>query len=264
MTEIAHWKLNDDLATDVVIDETGGSNGTLVDPGGTATTAFHTTTGKIDAALTFDGTDDYIDTNTTFQSTFKGSFTISMWVKPDDGKPPNVEILFGSDKGANDTISLTLMHAANGGKLEVTYEANGVQAVARTFLAVFENGAAADYVHIVVVCDETVGGPNGIIIYVDTVDRPLSASQDGNTAGITFADFVTDENLYLGALNDDGAMSDPYTGDIDNVIIFNTALSASQVAQLYRDGTVPFFRSRYSGNSAFRLLRRRFSPNSSF
>ena len=30
--------------------------------------------------LDFDGTDDYVDTGNSFQTTFNGSFTISLWV----------------------------------------------------------------------------------------------------------------------------------------------------------------------------------------
>ncbi len=55
-----------------------------------------------------------------------------------------------------------------------------------------------------------------------------------------------------------------FVGDLDNVMLFDSVLSATQMRSLHRDGAVPFFRSRYSGNSAFRLPRRRFSPNSSF
>ena len=34
----------------------------------------------------FDGTNDYIDTGQTFQSVFRGDYSISFWMKPDDGR----------------------------------------------------------------------------------------------------------------------------------------------------------------------------------
>jgi hypothetical protein len=60
-TLIAHYKMNDNLATDVIIDETGDHNGAVKDVGGTATSAFHSVVGKINLAQDFDGTDDYIE-----------------------------------------------------------------------------------------------------------------------------------------------------------------------------------------------------------
>ena len=37
----------------------------------------------------FDGTNDYIDTGQTFQSVFRGDYSISFWMKPDDGQVGN-------------------------------------------------------------------------------------------------------------------------------------------------------------------------------
>ncbi len=58
---IAHYKMNDNLATDVILDATGNHHGAVKDAGGTATSAFHSLTGKINLAQDFDGNDDYIE-----------------------------------------------------------------------------------------------------------------------------------------------------------------------------------------------------------
>ena len=82
MSIVAHWKLNDNLATDVVIDETGVNNGILTDAGGTATTAFHSVKGVIDRAQTFDGVDDLVavaDDNSLDVT----SITMAAWVNLD-------------------------------------------------------------------------------------------------------------------------------------------------------------------------------------
>ncbi len=97
-------------------------------------------------------------------------------------------------------------------------------------------------------------------VYVDAVEATLIPDTGFHmvtivdTAGLTLTDFRFGDSAAIGHFN----------GTMDNVMLFDNVLSASQIRTLYRDGVVPFFRSRYSGNSAFRLLRRRFSPNSSF
>ncbi|GAI12163.1 unnamed protein product, partial [marine sediment metagenome] len=82
---VAFYTFNDDTNSTVVIDTQGYSNGTFTDATGDPNTDAHATTGKINGALDFDGTDDYVDTGNTFESTFQDSFSISLWIKPDDG-----------------------------------------------------------------------------------------------------------------------------------------------------------------------------------
>ncbi len=247
----AHWKLNDNLATDVVIDETGNNNGTLSDAGGTATTAAHSVEGVVDRALSFDSVDDYVDTGNAFQSIWRNSFSISMWVRPDDGQPTSQEYFLGSNNALNqDRIYVSVLDS---GRIRALIESNNIVAFHDSSV-VFTDGQQ-DWHHIVFVgvADTTVG------VFVDGVDEGTT-----DASGLTFNDWTSGDELFLGANDSDGTANNHYAGKIDNVMIFDKALTTEQVRTLYRDGTVPFFRSRYSGNSAFRLLRRRFSPNSSF
>ena len=58
-------------------------------------------------SLNFDGTDDYVDTGNSFQTTFNGSFTISHWVKLDNGNPSPEIYVFGTENFSNeDWVSL--------------------------------------------------------------------------------------------------------------------------------------------------------------
>ncbi len=84
-TLIAHYKMNDNLATDVILDETGNHNGAVKDAGGTATSAFHSVAGKINLAQEFDGSDDYIEIpdHSDFTPALT-PFSIAVWVNADD------------------------------------------------------------------------------------------------------------------------------------------------------------------------------------
>ena len=63
-------------------------------------------------SLLLDGTGDYLNTGSTFQSTMQGSFSWSFWAKPDDGQPggSGAMVFVGTDNNADQDalyISLT-------------------------------------------------------------------------------------------------------------------------------------------------------------
>ena len=84
-----HYKLNDDAATTVIVDDTGTLNGVLY---GGKTTADMSEAGKLGTALRFDGAADYIDVVSAVDPT---AYTIACWVKLDD--TTNRSILYRAD-----------------------------------------------------------------------------------------------------------------------------------------------------------------------
>jgi len=93
---IAHYKLNDNLPTDVILDETGNYNGTVKDATGTATSTFHSVAGKIIRAQNFDGVDDYIDCG---DIGINGLSVLSMgcWIKTTELGPNHLILSAGKD-----------------------------------------------------------------------------------------------------------------------------------------------------------------------
>ena len=78
----AHYKMNDDAATPVVIDEIGNYNGTYKDGSGNINTDTGASVGKMKGALEFDG-DEYVDLGDDIDSLFAGKsiMSFSAWVK---------------------------------------------------------------------------------------------------------------------------------------------------------------------------------------
>ena len=70
---VSHWLMNDDLATTAVLDTTGVNDGVM-----NVNTDTKSVEGKINKALDFDGTDDYVDCGANVIPT--GDFTLSAWV----------------------------------------------------------------------------------------------------------------------------------------------------------------------------------------
>ena len=55
-------------------------------------------------SLSFDGTNDYVSVGSTFNSTFQGDHSISLWVKPADGQPSATNILSGYKNSSEEDI----------------------------------------------------------------------------------------------------------------------------------------------------------------
>lgn len=181
----------------------------------------------------FNGTDDYIDTGDTFQSMFRDSFSINMWVKQDDGRPPVSAYMFATldTAGANSDISLILQTT---GYLYSIYESEGNSVVTKSANAVFSNGQETWHL-ITLVADSTVGGVGGILFYLNGVSVALDAVNNGDTTGVNFAEYTNGYAPYIGARNSGGApvAGSYFAGLIDEVMLFNTALTAQQVRSIF-------------------------------
>ena len=176
------------------------------------------------------GNNEYIDTGSPHQSTFRGSCSIAMWVKPDDGQPVAGEYFYGTQVGgfAN---QVRLLRQTDG-KIACRYRSDGDNADAISNSAVFANGAAS-WTHIVCVMDSTVAGVGGVVIYVNGTVVALDAGNNGDTTAVTFADYTSTVNLFFGALNNNGVKTSQMAGAIDDLMIFNEAKSAADAKSLY-------------------------------
>jgi len=189
-----------------------GTNTTV----GTCTTSgawYDGATGKINSAMDFDGTDDYVGTSNNIfsQSTFTGGITMSAWVKP---ASISSSALMVSIEGvyylAIDSTTSKLAFEVAGGSVsgDSTTIAN-----------------AGTWVHVVGTYDGTNSRiyVNGVLentyaqtrYDIDTLNRPTTIGQQ-STGSYWF------------------------NGLIDDVRIYNYALTAKQVDSLYNNGTASF------------------------
>lgn len=181
------------------------------------------------AAIDFDGTDDYADTGDPFQSTFRDSFSISMWVKPDDGIPASAQYLFGV-LDTTDPNSAVRLFIDNSGKLNFIYQSEGNSGnTATTAAAVFANGAETWH-HIIVTIDKDTKKKK---IYFDGVSRTLDSTSDGGMTGVTMSSFTSVRNPYVGAYNSAGTAANFFAGAIVDVRLYSKTLSAEEVNLLY-------------------------------
>jgi len=236
-SRVAHYKMNDNAASSTVTNEEG-TNGTLED-GSDDYTSDHDVDGVTTAgfvrALEFDGSDDYVDTGQTFQSTFRGSFTLSVFVALDDGQDSDTQMIlcsFDPDQTGDNMVELFVSVA---GDVGAYYYADDNGGLALTDEVVFDNGATG-WTHLAAVFrdENESAGAKTITLYVNGEAVDLDASYDGDLDSATdFDDFTTTDNLYMAAYWDDGFTTSLLDGRMDNVEVYGYALEAEEVKALY-------------------------------
>ena len=175
-------------------------------------------------SLNFDGPGEYIDTGVPLQDTFRNSFTVSYWVKPDDGNPASAISIFGTINSADEEGVRS--NISTDGKIDFFYESNNVNAEAITSSAVFSDGATA-WTHVALVADS---GAN-LLIYINGNSVVITV---GSLAGITMSDWTSSDDVFIGATDDAETAVSHFVGDIDEVRIWSVTRSAASIKADYK------------------------------
>jgi hypothetical protein len=239
---VGWWKM-DECQGSTIHDSSGfGNNGTWSGAaGGTQTTVgtcasstpagawYNGRTGKRNASLNFDGTDDYIDVATSTVYQFNtNSFALSAWVKTSSAGG----YIINRYDYPNGTDSYYYLYLSSGKPYFAVRESIAAGShSASVYSATSINNNA--WHHVVGVRDAST---NTIYIYVDGV---LKGSVDSSAVG----DVVNTGQLNIGA-NCTRAYyygcESYFTGQIDDVQIFKYALTPIQIKNLYSGGAVRF------------------------
>ena len=181
-----------------------------------------------DYSVAFDGAGDYIDLGDGFQSTFRGSFSVSWWVNFDDATPGSTNnFMFGTRTDSNNQIYAGLTSAPN---WVFFTEMNGVTGPSVNVSSGLSGNSATGWIH-VVVTQKNNGGSN----------KPTKIMYINGSA------IATTQNVYIGALNVEGTMNSPITGKMNDFAIWNTDLDADAVTAIYNSGS-PTDLTENSGN----------------
>ena len=225
---VAHWKMNDNAATTTVIDSRNTNTGTFSDAGGDPSTAAHTTAGKTNSALTFDGTDDFVAVSDS-ASLDVTTITISAWINRDSGwaLAGYVVAKMEDDSGgaAAEKQSYSVQIRTDG-KISFTASLDGSGNLATTTSATLVPVSVWNHIAVTYNIDGTRK------IYANGVSVSHSGSGGSGALNIGTA------RLVIGARHDvsSGSPKQFFKGNIDNVMIFNRALSSSDIKTLYNAG----------------------------
>jgi hypothetical protein len=211
------------MAGNVAYDRSGqGNNGTL-------TNGPKPTIGKIGQALNFDGSDDYIklSDNSPLSTVGDASFTLSAWVKGSNSTKAQQWIIARDNRSAQGgedrrIISLALTHdSINEARFSIF---DGLALTEALSTAGYTDG---NWHHLVGIRNTQT---DSVYLYVDGV--LISSADDVTTASINTAGHP----FYISEINDVDGLDAFVDGQIDDVRIYNRALSADEIKRLYKIG----------------------------
>lgn len=220
---IAHYKMNDNTTSTIIIDSQEYSDGDAQQN----TEDLHTT-GKIGGALASNGSSDYIDCNDTFESVFQSDYSIGFWVKPTDGRPDSQEVFCGTFDVAIENGIEIIIHSV--GLIGYSGASNNVSFSSFSSAAVFSDGQQ-DWHYILLVVKQTSATDTTVYLYFDG-----ELVREKLHSGVILEDYVNPANFYIGAFNAGGSPMSFFDGPLDNVMLFNKALSQTEIDFLYYNG----------------------------
>lgn len=187
-------------------------------------------------SIAFDGDNDYLDLEATFQSTFRDSFSISFWCKLTDGQPSSSQRFLGSTNASGEDI--IYLECTTNGKISFVVEANNDLGAFTSAPVVFGNGDTG-WKHVVMTLTHSGSGNATAALFVDGDPVTLTVA-GGGVLTVTEANvqaFTTDQNLYIGGHNANGSLSVPMAGNINDFAIWEEALDGDAVTAIYNSGS---------------------------
>lgn len=162
-------------------------------------------------AFSFDGTDDYIDSNTP--TTGLTDFTISVWAKSDD--ITQTKKVVGNYDGTGAYVFIG--HHGSFGWVFESRDSNSI-----TVSGITSNSRDTDWHHLVLVRDST---NNFMRLYVDNV--LVQDETDTRTGNLESNDWI------IGSFTDS---SDFFAGDEEQFIYYDRPLTTSEISELWNSG----------------------------
>ncbi len=217
---IAHWKFDEGSGT-TAYDSAGDNNGTIY--------GAQWTTGQIDGALEFDGVDDYVDVGDPVDESLDfgadDSFTLLAWIKSDKAKRYSAIVDKRRSTGTGGVFKEGYNLGVHLGVIEF-----GVEDVSGNRTSILHSGATVlnddTWHHVVAVRDTQTGE---LRAYVNGfADAP--AVTDSTTATL-----ATSKSFQIGRRDTTahGSNLNYFGGKIDDVRVYDRALSAEEVQELY-------------------------------
>lgn len=221
---VGWWKLDDGTGTSAADSSGTGNTGTL-------TNGPTWTGGMNNGSVSFDGTNDFIDISneSNFDFEYTHPFSISAWVYRTSmtGEDAIVAKQGPATQHAGYFFELTPSSNCFAG-CAVFGIASDTNASLQSYIFSY-NGATPlnTWLHMVATYNGN-GLMSGVHIYVNGVDQ---TDQAGPYNGLGANSILNNTDVHIGVV--DAALNDPFHGNIDDVRIYNRALSATEVSNLY-------------------------------
>ncbi len=212
------WKLDDSSGT-AAYDSAGDNNGILVN-------GPVWTTGQIDGALSFDGVDDYVDLGNSSSLKLPLPVTISAWIKLDAVEAEQGLVCLDAQQVNEQGVSTFygIWFIIHNDRLMTNYGsgANGFGGRrSKTGTTAF---MADRWYHVAAV----LRGPTDMDLYIDAVN------DGGSYSGVGGELTYSNGNSHIGYYG--GTTLNYFKGVMDDVRVYDRALSAEEILQIYGEG----------------------------
>jgi len=179
-----------------------------------------------DGAAKFVKTDaDYILLSDTMQSTFRGDWSVSMWIKPLDAASSSLQALMGSK---NSTAEDWWYVGIDDGDLVSYYRANDDADNARSDGQVLSSGVEGW--HHVAFTVKKFTATTGWLLYFDGAEVRRDSTQ--STTAENWEAFTTDIPPMMGCQNNNGSPSNAFDGYMANVAVYGEQLTQAKVKSI--------------------------------
>jgi hypothetical protein len=228
---VGHWRF-DEGSGQIAFDESANDNdGTLGSGTGVDSADPSWVQGKYGSALSFDGTDDYVDCGTpSFVSDQEG--TVELWVYPATADWGELVTYSKPSSGTVDEFHFIVDMRTNAKYARTYLYQDGTIGDAKTPV---DSLTVGNWYHIVWTSDGT-----NIKIFINGVEQTLTKS---GTDGLWFGDATVDaDTVAIGTLLRGGGPTGSFNGFIDDVRIYNYARTPEQILQDYNAGLSVHFK----------------------
>jgi len=227
----SYWPMDETSGTSVA--DVKGSNG------GTATGTL-VNDGQFAKARGFNGTSDYVNVGNVAR-TQGSTYSVEFWAKKDTAT--SIPAVYSENTPASWSTNLFIIYYGdssgtyNGG-IRVWYRDGA--GTGGSIITYPVNVADGRWHHVVFTQSSTSSRTlylDGVVIGTDTVAK--------NTLSVT--------NAYIGAANNNGTMQQFFNGSLDEMRVYNTALSASTIQQHFIEGSTNANTLRPSTNTVIKM-----------
>lgn len=220
------------LSGGVYANEVGGA------PGATVASGTSNVAGQFGEAVRFDGIDDYLNAGTGGHPglTNIGVGTIAFWVRTDDSDPTDngIQTITGVLNAGSTTAYLVDINV--NGDNQIRAFGRGEQGLNTDYNVNADDGlswADGGWHHIAITWDRDNNANN--VVYFDGVAQNTGVAIDGGAPTATYAAYGFD--LVIGARNNRGTIDTFFEGDLDDLRVYDSVLSAGEVSQLVPEPT---------------------------
>jgi hypothetical protein len=226
---IAHYRLNDNLSDKVIQNQKDGLDGLF----SVNTNLRSTLDAVLNRAIAFNGVDDFVDLQAHFQSILQNSFSMNFWYKA-NREEVEISSLIGVKKYVSaDNVNEFCCRLRNDhGQIEAKYniENQGINISLNMSDSDWGVYKMITYLVLKISSTQAVGK-----LYMDGILRANSGSQPVNM-GL----YENSHNIYLGATHFIEQLTDIpfefFKGELNNVEIFNRALTSGEIIALFSEG----------------------------